>query len=140
MGESLMGHSVNCLAKEPTLMPIMNKYRRWPLIILIVGCALTIGIKVNATTAPGADDEARLLGQRVLGIKAALQDPAAPGSMHAVTVLGLDSRYYVLVRGWLGQQLEGDRSIAESSEGEVGHELKRRIEFIEQALRAIDLE
>jgi hypothetical protein len=89
---------------------------------------------------PGPENEAALLGQQVLAIKAALYDPSAPGAMQAVRDLGLDSRYYVMVRGWLGLQLEGDRDIAGASRDKASHEVRRRIEFLERAIRAIDLE
>jgi hypothetical protein len=81
---------------------------------LVTAFTLISGSGVSADPATVPDDEATLLGQRVLAVQAALQDPAAPGSMEAVEDLGLDSRYYVMVRGWLSLQLTGDRGIAAS--------------------------
>lgn len=99
-----------------------------------------VGLSAQATASIGQDDEAMRLGQQVVAIKAALDNPAAPGAMQAIMDLGLDSRYYVMVRGWLSLQLRGDRSIVDASWGKVSPELERRIEFLEQAIRAIDLE
>lgn len=103
-------------------------------------CALVLGAGSPINQALASDTEALRLGQRVFAVQSALDDPAAHGALQAVTDLGLDSRYYVMVRGWLGLQLEGDRSIAESSQDDVSPEIERRIEFLEQAIRAIDLE
>jgi len=103
-------------------------------------CALVLGAGSPINQALASDTEALRLGQRVFAVQSALDDPAAHGALQAVTDLGLDSRYYVMVRGWLGLQLEGDRSIAASSQDDVSPEIERRIEFLEQAIRAIDLE
>jgi hypothetical protein len=94
----------------------------------------------NADSVSDPDPDAAQLGRRVLAVEVALGNPSAPGSLQAVRDLGLDSRYYVLVRGWLAMQLEGDRSIVAAKPDAAGAEIKRRIEFIERALRAIDLE
>lgn len=60
--------------------------------------------------------------------------------MEAVIDLGLDSRYYVMVRGWLSMQLAGDRSIANAQGASVSSKVRARIAFLEKAIRAIDLE
>jgi len=95
---------------------------------------------LDATESTGPDDDVTRLGMRVLAVRAALDNPGAPGAMQAVLDLGLDSRYYVMVRGWLSLQLQGDLSIVAASQGEIRPDLERRIEFLEQAIRAIDLE
>jgi hypothetical protein len=87
-----------------------------------------------------SDAEAIELGYRVSAINAALQNPVAPGSMQAITDLGHDQRYYVMVRGWLMYQLQGDMSILQASQGQAQAAIRARIEFIQQAIRAIDLE
>ena len=46
-----------------------------------------------------SDAEAMELGYSISAINAALQHPEAPGTMHAITDLGHDQRYYVMVRG-----------------------------------------
>ena len=43
------------------------------------------------------DVEAMELGYKVAAVKVAIRDPAAPGAMHAITSLGHDQRYYVMV-------------------------------------------
>ena len=84
------------------------------------------------------DVEAMELGYKVAAVKVAIQDPAAPGAMHAITSLGHDQRYYVMVRGWLTYQLQGDRSLLEASPDQT--EVRARVDFLQRAIRAIDLE
>jgi hypothetical protein len=79
------------------------------------------------------------LGHKVFAVRQAIQDPGSANAMQAVTDLGHDQRYYTMVRGWLGYQLEGDRSILAAAE-QTPDEVRQRIEFLEQAIRAIDLE
>jgi hypothetical protein len=80
------------------------------------------------------------LGYRVAAVREALQNPGAPGSMQAVTDLGHDQRYYVMVRGWLMYQLRGDMSLLETTHDLNQDALRVRIAFIQRAIRAIDLE
>ena len=123
-------------------------FRRCPIRTILLRALLALaatgnllaGLGAHAAECPGQIDKATQLGQHVFAIRAALDNPDAPDAMQAVTGLGLDSRYYVMVRGWLSQQLRGDRSIADASHGKVSPELERRIDFLERAIRAIDLE
>jgi len=87
-----------------------------------------------------ADEHGLWLGQRVLAIDAALRNPEAPNAIGTVLELGLDSRYYIMVRGWLVMQLRGDMSISQARDGDVSPEIAARIEFLNQAIRALDLE
>ena len=80
--------------------------------------------------AAGGDEEAQQLGWQV----------RAAGAMRAITDLGTDSRYYTMVRGWLHEQLKGDRSIVAAAGAGVKPRLEARIRFLEKAIRAIDLE
>lgn len=86
------------------------------------------------------DREALQLGYKVLAVRAAIQAPAAPGAMAAIIELGTDSRYYVMVRGWLALQLQGDKSILAASRGEAPAEVAARVGLLEDAIRALDLE
>jgi len=86
------------------------------------------------------DAEATELGNRISAINTALQNPAAPGAMQAITELGHDQRYYVMVRGWLMYQLQGDMSILEARQEQTSNTIRARVEFIRRAIRAIDLE
>ena len=92
----------------------------------------------SASELTGA--EAMELGYRISAINAALQNPTAPGAMRAITDLGHDQRYYVMVRGWLMYQLQGDMSILQASQGPAQATVRARVDFIQRAIRAIDLE
>ena len=80
------------------------------------------------------------LGHKVLAVREAIQNPGMPNAMQAVTDLGHDQRYYVMVRGWLSYQLQGDMSILDANRGQTRDEVRARINFLEEAIRAIDLE
>jgi len=84
--------------------------------------------------------EALELGRKVLAVRQAIANPQTPGAMESVTALGLDSRYYAMVRGWLTQQLAGDQSILDASGENTPKAVKDRIAFLHKAIRAIDLE
>ncbi len=92
-------------------------------------------------TGPLTEEQTALaLGRRVLAVSEAIRNPAAPGAMEAITELGHDQRYYVMVRGWLSYQLQGDMSLLEASGGQPGDQLRMRIEFLREAIRVLDLE
>lgn len=95
-----------------------------------------------AVAQPSAEQTRELLrvGRGVAAIQEALRNPEAPGSLDAVRTLGLDSRYYTMVRGWLAQELRGLESIRSARGAEADARLEARIRFVEQAVRAIDLE
>ena len=93
-----------------------------------------------STASELTDAEAIELGYRVSAINEALQNPGAPGTLQVITDLGHDQRYYVMVRGWLMYQLQGDMSILQASQGQVPDAIRVRIDLIQQAIRAIDLE
>lgn len=92
---------------------------------------------------PGNED-ALELGNQVLAVEAALQDPGAESSLEAVRRLGLQTRHYVMVRGWLLQHI----GMAESYRGTAAYgdseqrrnEIEDRIAALQKMLRAIDLE
>ncbi|HAJ91398.1 MAG TPA: hypothetical protein DCO71_02035 [Gammaproteobacteria bacterium] len=87
------------------------------------------------------EDQASLeLGRRVQAVQEAIQNPAAPGALQAITDLGHDQRYYVMVRGWLAYQRQGDKSIIDASRGQAPEHILARVRFLDQAIRAIDLE
>ncbi len=84
------------------------------------------------------DQEALQLGRRVLAVKAAIRNPETPEALSAILDLGRDSRYFVMVRGWLSMQLQGDLSIVDT--GAAPPAIVERVEFLENAIRALDLE
>lgn len=102
--------------------------------------ALALCLTATVSPAAGGDGTACQLGLRVQAVAAAIRNPEVEGAIRTITGLGTDSRYYTMVRGWLVQQLKGDRSIvAASGSGRVPR-IEERIRFLEEAIRAIDLE
>jgi len=108
---------------------LLNRYA-------VLLCVVLAGYAVDV--AAMTDIEARELGYKVTAVKVAIQEPAAPGAMQAITSLGHDQRYYVMVRGWLTYQLQGDRSLLEANPDQP--EVRARVDFVQRAIRAIDLE
>ena len=108
--------------------------------LLLPAIGVTGGSRLEPVDFARADEHALWLGYRVLAIAAAIRNPDAPDALEAVVELGLDSRYYAMVRGWLVMQLRGDISIAQARNGNVSPQIAARIAFLEKAIRAIDLE
>ena len=92
------------------------------------------------TAAELTEAAAMELGYKIAAVNEALQNPGAPGALQAITNLGHDQRYYVMVRGWLTYQLQGDMSILQASQGQRQPDISARVDFIQRAIRAIDLE
>jgi hypothetical protein len=86
------------------------------------------------------DADAMELGYKIAAVNESLQNPEAPGALQAITDLGHDQRYYVMVRGWLMFQLQGDMSLLESTRQQGLDQVRARVDFILRAIRAIDLE
>ncbi len=120
---------------NPKIDPVMPSARALITALLII-CSVSIAY-ADATS----DDQTSMdLGRKVLAVMEAIQDPEEPNAMRAVTELGRDQRYYVMVRGWLSYQLEGDMSILAATGGQAPHEVRERIRFLKKAIRAVDLE
>jgi hypothetical protein len=124
------------------------------LLLLAASCALIAALtplnksaaaaedtkKPVAAPSAAEDQQALELGRKVLAVQRALEHPQEAESLEAVKALGLDSRYYVMVRGWLSEKLRGDQSIRDASKEGTPQKIKDRITFLEKAIRAIDLE
>ena len=108
--------------------------------LLLPGIGVSGGSRLEPVDPSRADEHALWLGHRVLAVAAAIRNPDAPDGIEAVLELGLDSRYYVMVRGWLVAQLRGDMSIVRARNGDVSPQIAARIAFLEKAIRDIDLE
>lgn len=125
---------------------------RLVLLVASFACIAAFSELNNSATAAGEktkpgvavlteeDQTALEVGRRVLAVQRAIEHPRAPGSLEAVKALGLDARYYVMVRGWLSEQLRVDSSIRDASKDNTPQKIKDRIVFLEKAIRTIDLE
>ena len=108
--------------------------------LLLPAVGVTNDGRLEPVDSSLADEHALWLGHRVLAVAAAIRNPDAPGALEAVVELGLDSRYYVMVRGWLAMQLRGDMSMLHARNGDVRPQIAARVAFLRKAIRAIDLE
>ncbi len=107
--------------------------------------AIVMGTNIGAETRIFAEkleaSEEYQIGVMVKGIQHALKNPKEKGSLETIIKYGLDSRYYMMIRGWVMLELSGIKSQYEATEGESGQQKhKIRINFLEKAIRAIDLE
>ena len=109
-------------------------------VVLAIFAVISGASSIANPTSLTADQTAMELGHKVLAVREAIQNPALPNALQAVTDLGRDQRYYVMVRGWLSYQLASDRNILSATGGQTPHAVMERALFLEKALRAIDLE
>lgn len=118
-------------------------------LILCMGAIFTLRAEEEhgepaAATRTEQDRHALEVGRKVIRIKAALEHPEKKESMEAVRSLGLDSRYYVMVRGWIVQHINMTKSYRGTSTYKQSDERKKTIESrivaYQRLLRAIDLE
>ncbi len=110
-------------------------------VISVLFAALAVSAFQPACAASVSDDQMALeLGRKVLAVRHAIQNPGESNSMQAIADLGRDQRFYVMVRGWLSYQLEGDLSIVNAAKEHTPNTVTERIEFLNEAIRAIDLE
>ena len=81
------------------------------------------------------------IGVMVNAIDKAITD-AQPDSLELIYQYGTDSRYYVMIRGWLVQELTGVQSQldAHRQQDERRQQLAHKVNFLKQAIRRIDLE
>ncbi|NOQ63512.1 MAG: hypothetical protein GQ582_03255 [Methyloprofundus sp.] len=94
----------------------------------------------ECVSTPFENQAALKLGQQVLALSHVLQNPQQENALQAVTELGHDQRYYIMVRGWLTYQLQADLSIANAAQEQTSEQITARIRFLKKAIRAIDLE
>jgi len=91
------------------------------------------------------------IGIMVKALSRAIASPDAPDSLQIITRYGTDSRYYVMIRGWLVQELSGVQSQLDATKDHKTKDHKTkddsaktalagRVSFLTKAIRRIDLE
>jgi len=81
------------------------------------------------------------IGVMVKAISAAIQSPKKPESMAVIVKYGTDSRYYVMIRGWLTQELRGVESQLQAvRDAKAKSQFQTKVNFLKKAVRRIDLE
>lgn len=85
--------------------------------------------------------EQQRIGSMVQAIDTAIAAPGDPDSLATVTRYGTDTRYYVMIRGWLVQELRGVESQLEASrDPQLTVKFQQKADFLRAAIRRIDLE
>lgn len=126
----------------------MNDTKTWLALFLTVtlsACSTLDDKKTPGVNGLSEQDQYALeVGRKVLDIQEALKKPEQPASIEAVRALGLDSRHYVMVRGWLVQELRSAESWQETSTYQTSpaykNRIDKRISALRRMIRAIDLE
>ncbi len=81
------------------------------------------------------------IGVMVQAIDAVLKNPDLPDALETVVTYGTDSRYYVMIRGWLIQELRGVESqLSANRNVPINEKHQKKAAFLKQAIRRIDLE
>ncbi|WP_051369233.1 hypothetical protein [Psychromonas arctica] len=86
-------------------------------------------------------DEQQATGVMVQHLHIAINSPTDKNALNTITKFADDSRYYLMIRGWLVQKLSGveSRLNAQKSPNKRA-DLIAEVEALKQAIRAIDLE
>ncbi|QYJ82889.1 hypothetical protein [Shewanella aegiceratis] len=79
------------------------------------------------------------LGAMVQALQQAIASPS-PEQLEVIARYGTDSRYYVMVRGWLAQELSGIESQLAAHGDRAPETMRAKAEHLRAAIRRIDLE
>ena len=103
---------------------------------MLTGCAYSPAQgQVQAQTK----SEQQELGSMVQALQQAIATPSAE-HLEVIARYGTDSRYYVMIRGWLVQQLSGVESQLAAQGDSAPEALRAQAEHLKAAIRRIDLE
>lgn len=83
--------------------------------------------------------EQQELGAMVQALQQAIASPS-PEQLEVIARYGTDSRYYVMVRGWLVQELSGIESQLAAHGDGAPETMRAKAEHLRAAIRRIDLE
>lgn len=82
-----------------------------------------------------------LIGEMVVAVGAAIDAPEQPESLDTIAFYGTDTRYYVMIRGWLKQVLSGVQSQLEATrDRSTKDQLQQQHDFLQASIQRIDLE
>lgn len=87
------------------------------------------------------NQEYQRTGLMIEQVSHAVKHPNSNNAFEIITQAGTDSRYYVMIRGWLVQELQGVQSQFNATKDSAGKDkFQTEITFLQQAIRRIDLE
>lgn len=123
--------------------------------IIFITCTLVISAcshqETPIPTASETNDSSQTyqIGIMIEAISAALVNPTEASSLDTISLYGTDSRYYVMIRGWLVQELAGVQSQLDAirssgattaKQDQTKQKFIEKVAFLQQAIRRIDLE
>ncbi|WP_148861078.1 hypothetical protein [Marinobacter fonticola] len=101
---------------------------------------LVVVLVLGGCQASGVSEQQRI-GEMVQAVYAAIASPQDPASLTTIARYGTDTRYYVMIRGWLVQELRGVESQLEASKDpQLKAKFRQKADFLRTAIRRIDLE
>ncbi|QYK01859.1 hypothetical protein [Shewanella psychrotolerans] len=105
--------------------------------------ALILLLAIVSTAASAVDDETlstqQQIGFMVQSLADAIDSPS-PKSVEIIAHYGTNSRYYVMIRGWLVQELTGIESQLAAQGDNADPVLVNKAKHLKISLRRIDLE
>ncbi len=102
--------------------------------------AFSLMATTSAIQAERAAQEQRI-GKMVLEIQEALAHPEEPESIETIAHYGTLTEHYLMIRGWLGLELQGVESQLQATHNSRLKETHQaKAEFLRKAIRRIDLE
>lgn len=107
----------------------------------VISTVLLSAILTLPVQAAKEQSEEYAIGVMVKSLDAAIAQPSK-ASLNTISHYGTDSRYYVMIRGWLVQELQGAESqlSAYRQDDEIKTRQQDKVDFLKQAIRRIDLE
>ena len=85
--------------------------------------------------------EQQVIGQMVQHLDVAINSPTDKDALQTIVKFGTDSRYYLMIRGWLVQKLNGIESRLQAQQSQAKKSvLAAEVDALKGAIRAIDLE
>ncbi len=103
--------------------------------------ATTVPQSLTVKNRLAEHSEEHRIGEMVIAVSAAIDAPMQSESLDTIARYGTDSRYYVMIRGWLSQTLSGVQSQLDASQGRSDKAiLQQKSDFLQASIRRIDLE
>lgn len=126
---SIIAGSVACLLSLTTL------------IVLASNPANEINNTFDTEVVSQKKIEQQAIGEMIQQLQVAINSPTDDNALQTISKFGADSRYYLMVRGWLVQKLSGVQSRLAVQNSESKQEvLVAEVNALKKAIRAIDLE
>ncbi|MEL0659722.1 hypothetical protein V6255_11285 [Psychromonas arctica] len=126
---SIIAGSVACLLSLTTL------------IVLTLNPVNEINNTFDTEVVSKKKEEQQAIGEMVQQLQIAINSPTDGNALQTISKFGTDSRYYLMVRGWLVQKVRGTESRLQAQKSQSKREvLVTEVDALKQAIRAIDLE